>query len=158
MPESLKNLIVLVCIMLLLVFACKQTLDKDHLSGDAVDNPLTADGKPDTSRMPKILFDSTQHTFGTIIEGKKVRYSFRFKNTGYAPLIISDASASCGCTTPFKPDNAVKPGQPDSILVEYDSANHPGHFDKGVKVWSNTIPNTHMLQIHGDVKEETKDK
>ena len=157
MPESLKNLIVIASIMLLLVFACKQTIDKNHLSGDVVDNPLTADGKPDTSRMPKIVFDSMQHTFGTVTEGQKVRYSFRFKNTGHAPLVISDASASCGCTTPFKPNNAILPGQIDSIVVEFNSAEHPGHFDKGVKIWSNTLPNTNMLQIHGDVNE-VKDK
>lgn len=156
-PEPVKNIFAIASILMLLIFACKQSLDNGHLSGDLVDNPLTADGKPDTSRMPKIIFDTTEHTFGMVKEGQKVRYSFRFKNTGHAPLVISDASASCGCTTPFKPDSPILPGNTDSIVVEFNSTDHPGDFEKGVKIWSNTLPNTTMLKIQGDVKEDTKD-
>jgi hypothetical protein len=156
--HTVKNFIAFASIILFLVYACKQTPDKNHLSGDMVDNPLTADGKPDTSRMPKIIFDTVSHTFGTITEGQKVHYAFRFKNTGHAPLLISDASTSCGCTTPVKPDYAIQPGQTDSVVVGFDSAEHPGHFDKAVKIWSNTLPNTTLLMIHGDVKSNDKDK
>jgi len=155
---SLKNLFVIAVIITLIFLACRQTLTGNHLSGTVIDNPLTADGKPDTSKMPKIVFDTLSHTFGTLLAGQKVHYAFRFKNTGHAPLVISDASASCGCTTPVKPSNAIQPGQSDSVVVGFDSANHPGHFDKGVKVWSNTLPNTTLLMIHGDVKEAGNDK
>jgi len=41
------------------------------------------------------LIDSV-YNFGTINEGEKVEYSFRFKNTGKKPLIVSNAHASCG--------------------------------------------------------------
>ena len=39
------------------------------------------------------IIDSA-YNFGTITEGEKVEYSYRFKNTGSNPLVIFDAHVS----------------------------------------------------------------
>ena len=38
--------------------------------------------------------------FGTIQQGDSPEFSFKFKNTGNEPMIISNAKGSCGCTVP----------------------------------------------------------
>src|SRR5512147_3291656 len=51
--------------------------------------PVTEE-KPD-GPLPVIEFENTDHDFGTIKEGVKVQYTYKFKNTGQAPLIIQGA-------------------------------------------------------------------
>jgi len=47
-----------------------------------------------------IEFENAIYDFGTVKEGATVEHSFKFKNTGNAPVILAQVSASCGCTTP----------------------------------------------------------
>jgi hypothetical protein len=56
------------------------------------------------------LIDSV-YNFGNVTDGDKVEYSYRFRNTGKNPLIVSSAVASCGCTVPEKPEEPIKPGE-----------------------------------------------
>lgn len=49
------------------------------------------------------------YDFGKAVEGTKVVYNYRFKNTGKKPLVISAAHASCGCTVPERPEEPIKP-------------------------------------------------
>mgnify|MGYP002063185881 CR=1 FL=1 len=46
---------------------------------------------------------------------------FKFKNTGNAPLIVSDVKSSCGCTIPKKPKDPIMPGESGEIEVKYDT-------------------------------------
>src|SRR6478609_2201714 len=41
--------------------------------------------------LPVIQYEVEDHDFGTIKEGQKVSYTYKFKNTGDAPLIIQNA-------------------------------------------------------------------
>lgn len=101
--------------------------------------------------MPMIQFDEESHDFGKITQGEKVSFSFKFKNTGKANLIISSASASCGCTVPKPPKDPLAPGATDKIDVTFDSNGKSGHFDKQVTVITNCDPNTKVLKISGDI-------
>ncbi len=56
-------------------------------------------GQPFTDSTTVQMIDSV-YNFGKVIDGEKVEYSYRFKNTGKHPLIVSSAVASCGCTVP----------------------------------------------------------
>src|SRR5688572_16193618 len=58
--------------------------------------PITEE-KPE-GPLPKLEFEAVDHDFGTIKEGQVVEYTYKFKNTGEAPLIIQGAQGSCGCT------------------------------------------------------------
>lgn len=100
---------------------------------------------------PNIEFEEEVHDFGKITQGEKVSYSFKFKNTGSANLLISSAAASCGCTVPKPPTEPLTPGATNKIDVTFDSNGKSGHFDKQITVITNCDPNTKVLKITGDI-------
>ncbi len=55
--------------------------------------------------------------------------SFEFKNTGDAPLIITDVHSTCGCTVPSKPPEPIMPGKTGKIEFVKVS-NSPRLFDE----------------------------
>jgi hypothetical protein len=89
--------------------------------------------------MPKtiIQFDDAKHSFGKIKEGDVVKHAYHFKNTGNAPLLISRATATCGCTVPSFPREPIPPGGEGDIVVRFDSHNRKGHQQKNVLISSN---------------------
>ncbi len=101
------------------------------------------------------LVDSV-HNFGTIKEGEIVEFSFRFKNTGNKPLIVTNANASCGCTVPEKPEKPVMPGEMGFIKVKFNSDRRPGQTSKSVHVLANTSPAFPDLVLKGLVEEKEK--
>lgn len=87
---------------------------------------------------PAIAFTETVHDFGVIPEnGGPVSHAFEFSNTGDGPLVILNASASCGCTRPEYPRKPVKPGKKEKITVTYNPKGRPGEFSKNVTVRTN---------------------
>jgi len=49
---------------------------------------------------------------GKIKQGVPVTYDFAFKNVSKQPVVIESATASCGCTTPVKPEKPFPAGKP----------------------------------------------
>ena len=147
-----KVLLILSCIVI--VTACKNN-SGNQLSGSLVNNPNSASGSVAAKDLPVISFAEESHDFGTINQGEKVSYSFRFKNTGKTDLIISDVKASCGCTVGEFPKVPVKPGQENFIQVTFNSQGKVGAQNKSITVMANTQPNTHMLTIKSLIKVPT---
>jgi hypothetical protein len=104
-----------------------------------------------SSKQPEFKFVSEFHDFGQIEDGIKVEHFFEFENTGEAPLIISKAEGSCGCTVPDWPREPIAPGGKGKIRVEFDSTNRKGRQDKQVKLYANTVPNQKVLKITSEV-------
>src|SRR6185369_11255157 len=71
--------------------------------------------------MAEMTFQKEVHDYGDIKQGGNGDCAFKFTNTGSAPLIISDAKGSCGCTVPEWPKTPIKPGESAEIKVHYDS-------------------------------------
>jgi hypothetical protein len=63
--------------------------------------------------------------------------TFIFKNTGDAPLIITNVQSTCGCTVPTKPTAPILPGMTDKIDVKYNM--NPGPIRKTITVESNAV-------------------
>lgn len=101
------------------------------------------------------IIDSS-YNFGKITSGEKVEYNFRFKNVGQKPLVIINATASCGCTVPEKPEAPIMPGEIGHIKVVFNSAGKSGHQEKSIVVSSNANPGFPNLYIRGEV-EATKE-
>lgn len=117
-----------------------------------VNNPATANAPevdPNDPNLPVLTFEKEIHEFPQPIkEGERVRYSFKFTNTGKSDLIITDAKAPCGCTIPSFSKEPIKPGGTGQIDVEYNSENRGGgRHEKSVTVMSNTVPNVRELRI-----------
>lgn len=63
--------------------------------------------------------------------------TFEFKNTGDAPLIITNVQSTCGCTVPSKPKEPIAPGKTGKIEVKYNM--NPGPIRKTITVESNAV-------------------
>ena len=97
------------------------------------------------------IIDSA-YNFGKVTDGAKVEYSYRFKNTGTKPLVIVDATASCGCTVPQKPEKPILPGDIGFIKVVFDSKGRVGAAHKTITITSNAKPEFPQLILTGDVE------
>ena len=99
---------------------------------------------------PQITWDKTVYEFGNIPQGVPATGTFKFTNTGTAPVILSDVKGSCGCTVPEWPKEPIMPGKTGIIKATYNAAN-PGAFNKSITVTANTENSTTVLFIKGDV-------
>ncbi|WKK77248.1 DUF1573 domain-containing protein [Marivirga salinae] len=111
-----------------------------------------ANEKPE-GPLPTMEFEEKTHDFGKITEGDVVTKVFTFKNTGEAPLIISNATSSCGCTVPSYPkDKPIAPGEEGEIEVKYNSRGKKNQDNKVVRITANTWPATNNLTIKAFVE------
>ena len=108
--------------------------------------------KPD-GPLPLFQFEKEHHDFGAIKEGDVVEHVFNFTNDGDAPLIISNAQASCGCTIPEWPKEPIAIGKIGQIKVRFDSKGKPGNQNKTITLTANTWPNTKRISIRAQVEK-----
>jgi hypothetical protein len=88
----------------------------------------------------KIEFKDKDNTidYGTVTkDGDSGIRTFEFKNTGDAPLIITNVQSTCGCTVPTKPTEPIMPGKTGKIDVKYNM--NPGPIRKTITVESNAV-------------------
>ncbi len=123
------------------------------LDPNATQTTNPADQVP-TGPTTSMAFEHTDFDFGTINDGEKVKHTYKFKNTGNEPLIISSAKGSCGCTVPKWPTEPIAPGGTGVIDVEFDSKGKPGKQTKRVTVTANTVPAQSFLNISGTVNKD----
>lgn len=116
----------------------------------ANNTPAEPEVKPE-GPLPSIEFTKEEHDFGTITDGDIVEHTFKFKNTGEAPLIISNAKATCGCTVPKWPKEPIPVGEEGEILVRFNSRNKPGNQNKTVTITANTYPSSNKVRIRANV-------
>ncbi|HOX81455.1 MAG TPA: DUF1573 domain-containing protein [Chryseolinea sp.] len=110
--------------------------------------PATAapDAKPE-GPLPVAQFEMIDHDFGTINEGDVVEYTYKFKNTGEAPLIIQGAQGSCGCTVPEWSKEPIPAGGTGFVKAKFDSQGKPNTQNKTVTVTANTWPKQTVLRF-----------
>jgi hypothetical protein len=97
--------------------------------------------------LPAMEFDRVEHDFGTITEGDVVEYTYSFKNTGDAPLIIQGAQGSCGCTVPDWTKEPIAVGATGFVKAKFDSNGKPNIQNKTVTVTANTWPKQTVLRF-----------
>lgn len=108
--------------------------------------PVVASAATNTT----VSFDKTKFNFGKIKQGVPKGTSFTVKNNGTKPLIIEQATAQCGCTTPEYSKAPILKGKSTSIKVTYNAAT-PGPFTKTVTVKFLGIAVPTTLTIDGEV-------
>ena len=97
--------------------------------------------------LPAFEFQATEHDFGTINEGDVVEYSYLFKNTGAAPLIIQNAQGSCGCTASDWTKEPIPVGGSGFVKAKFDSNGKSNIQNKTVTVTANTWPKQSVLRF-----------
>jgi hypothetical protein len=124
----------------------------DAKANPTIDNPnVASDTEAPNPDAPVLTFAESQFDFGDIKPDSKVQHTFKFTNTGKTPLLIADATASCGCTTPSWTKEAVAPGATGEMEVQFDSRGKQGLISKQVNVRANTQPSTTTIYIKGNV-------
>lgn len=115
-------------------------------SGFAQDQPAAvADG-------PAIQWDKPNYDFGDMKQGERVENTFKFTNTGNAPLIITNVEVTCGCTTPKGwPRDPIPPGGQGELTVAFNSAGKYGRQNKVIKVISNAVSPSNQIVFTANV-------
>ena len=141
----MKNIfLVLMLVAVGALFSCK---DKASSKVNASNVEIAADRDEQAKSLPVMTFEKREHDFGTIQNGAPQETIFRFTNTGNAPLIITDAKSSCGCTVPQYPKNTpIAPGETGEMLVKFNGSGQ-NQVVKTVTVTANTAQNTETLRI-----------
>ena len=109
----------------------------------------------DPSTLGAFQFSEMEYDFGNIQEGKVVEKIFNFTNNGQAPLVISNITASCGCTSPDWTKSPVQPGQTGFVKVVFNSAAKSGAQSPTVTIQANTNPSVTRLSMRGSVAPKT---
>ena len=102
-----------------------------------------------------IKFDTEEIDYGTIEQGADGLRVFKFTNVGTAPLVISNATSTCGCTVPSFSREPIAPGAKGEIQVKYNT-NNIGAIRKTITVTSNAETPTVALRIKGTVQPKTQ--
>jgi hypothetical protein len=125
----------------------KKTVKKEVAKKEAA--PAKADS-------PKIngagmLFENETIDYGTLPHNADGKREFVFVNNGNKPLIITNATGSCGCTVPSFPKEPIAPGARAVIGVKY-ATDRVGAFTKTVTVTSNAEGSaSKVLTIKGTI-------
>ncbi len=101
---------------------------------------------------PQMEFTDLEVDYGTIEQGSDPYRFFQFTNPGTAPLVITNAKGSCGCTVPTYPKEPILPGNTGEIKVRYDT-NRVGPFTKRVTLTTNVGEEPIVLTIKGKVEK-----
>jgi Protein of unknown function (DUF1573) len=95
-------------------------------------------------------FETEVYDFGKIKQGTPVFCDFFFTNVSKTPITVASATASCGCTTPTKPEQPIMPGKRDKISAGYNAANG-GVFEKAIFITFEGASGPKELKIKGEV-------
>lgn len=150
-----KKAFLLIITLAFLTSCANKSTEENNTEGtvspEIINIPATASGNAENNKAPKFEFEKSNFDFGTITSGEEVYHEFKFKNVGDADLIISQAKGSCGCTEPEYSKDAIAPGKEGVIKVTYRSEGMSGQISKTITILANTIPNTKVLTITGEV-------
>ena len=127
--------------------------EADAKANPTIDNPnVAAETEAPNPNAPVLTFAEQQFDFSRIAPDSVVRHTFKFMNTGKSPLLIADATASCGCTTPSWTKDPVPPGGRGQLEVRFDSRGKQDIINKSVNVRANTQPAVTTIIIKGEIK------
>ena len=97
-----------------------------------------------------IKMNAEKYDFGKIKQGVPVSTFFTITNTTDKPVVIENAWASCGCTTPEYSKEPIAPGASTKLKVGYNAASM-GTFTKPVYIKLAGINDPKQVNIVGEV-------
>lgn len=118
------------------------------------------EGPPAPAGGPRLTLEARELSFGEVVQGQSVRLPIKLQNRGDAPLVISHAETTCGCSVARFPDAPVPPGGSAELVIEFDSRDRTGQQGFEVYVFSNDPTQadrgaycTHLV-IRGEVRND----
>ena len=132
--------------------------DDGKVTAKYVKNPVSAQGVNSSVELPSFEVvsreegsDGKSYDFGVIIQGENVVHTFEIKNVSHTNLLITSASASCGCTVPTFSRDPILPGKTGKVEVAFSSSGRSGKQIKSIVLTTNAQPSTITLTIIANV-------
>lgn len=143
-----KSLFYVSLVALTFLASCKEKAT-EKIQEDKV---VAATAKSEQSENIAVMeFDKTFHDFGDIQQMQPQETVFSFTNVGNAPLVITNATSSCGCTVPEYPRNTpIAPGESGRLTVKFNGSGM-GKVTKTIRVEANTAKGVETLEIQATV-------
>lgn len=138
-----KGILLLAVVAGLTFTSCKENA-ADKVKAENVEK--AADRDAQAAAFPKLSFEEEEHDFGTIDQGTNVEHTFTFTNTGNAPLVITNATSSCGCTVPTFTKEPIAPGETGEMLVKFNGSGQ-NQVTKTVNITANTESGKEQIKI-----------
>ena len=143
------------------IYFVNDTLSSSEVTKEIVNNSIPKSPKVQVEKTQKpiktkgyLQFDQIEYNFGFIEMGESVDHSFAFTNTGKRAINISQATATCGCTTPSYPFLPIEPGETGKIDVRFNSKGRLGNQSATVSVFSDAENSVVKLNLTGVVRSE----
>ncbi|MDT0678270.1 DUF1573 domain-containing protein [Autumnicola musiva] len=145
-----KGLLMIAAAGTLFFSSCKDNNNaSDKVRAENVETAAERDAE--ATVYPELSFEEKEYDFGNIPKGESVEHVFKFTNTGRAPLVITNASSSCGCTVPDAPKEPIAPGETAEMTVKYNGSGN-GQVTKTVTVTANTQNGKEQVKIKAFVE------
>ena len=94
--------------------------------------------------------DVSKYDFGKLKQNVPAVIYFTVTNTSDKPVVIENATAGCGCTTPEYRKEPIAPGGTTKIKVGYNAA-AMGRFEKDVSLKLVGVQEPLVIKITGEV-------
>lgn len=133
-----KSILLTGIMTIFILSSCKNEKKASKLFSDEEKQEL-AENVVDPADAAELQFETSTYDFGELPAAAKVDHYVRFTNTGKSPLIIKNATASCGCTVPEWPKHPIAPGEMDSLKIAYSAGTQKGRQQKTVTLTTNTV-------------------
>lgn len=107
---------------------------------------------------PRLHVDQKNILFDEVIQGRILDLRLPVHNRGDAPLLLTRAEPSCGCTVMALPKEPIPPGGKVELLLRFDSTEKMGAQSLQILLYSNDPTQTDMgrfctqLFLQGDVR------
>ena len=132
------------------LISCGNAEHKD-VDTTATETETTAATTDEAKNLGHIEFSESAFDFGQVKEGEVIEHVYTYTNTGKSPVILSQVSASCGCTTPSYTQTPTLPGKSGEVKVSFDTNGQVGKQEKIVTIVSNAENRVTTVRLKGEV-------
>lgn len=144
-----KGILMIAALGTLFFTSCKDDASS-KVKAENVETAAERDAQ--VAEFAELTFEESEFDFGNIAKGAEQEHLFKFTNTGDGPLVITNATSTCGCTVPTYPKNeTIAPGESGEMLVKFNGAGQ-GQVTKTVTVTANTEKGTEQIRIKAFVE------
>ncbi len=123
--------------------------NNENNKADVIHFPLKGEHFDSSAPQPKLWLSDTLVELGEVKPDTAYVIPIVVKNIGNEELIIKRAFSDCGCVVSEVPQQPLKPGESDTLLIILNTKEVP--FDatgRVVTVVTNTIPNNFKIRIN----------
>ena len=107
-----------------------------------------------TDGVPELALSTTTWDFGTVWSGENVSTTVTLRNTGNAPLKITQVKSSCGCTATKHTKQELAPGETEEIEISYNTKKRTEKVNQTVRITTNDPAHPiETIEVHGTVKQ-----